>query len=194
MPTEEQLLEIHRLAVLGDIAEIAQDVGGRLATAWLRVSRFREVRDVSRQTLTLGPHAGSLTAFAHARRVLGEPHEALTLYREALTMYEEVGDRAGQAATLSNIGLVYNGMGDGQQALAYYQQALPIREEVGDRAGESVTRYNIAMLYRAQGELAEAVEELRKVVALDEQVEHPDLPSDQAMLRQVEQEWQQSLS
>ena len=30
MPTEEQLQEIHRLAVLGDVADIAQDVGPRL--------------------------------------------------------------------------------------------------------------------------------------------------------------------
>ncbi len=192
MPTEDQLREIHRLAVLGDVAAIAQDVGRRLTTAWLRVSRFREVRDVSRQTLTLGPHAGTLVDLARARRVLGEPQEALTLYREALTMYEAVGDRASQATTLNNIGAVYDGLGDRQQALAYYQQALPIREEVGDRAGESVTQYNMAMIYRAQGKLAEAVEALRKVVALDEQVEHPDLASDQAMLRQVEQEWQQS--
>lgn len=52
----------------------------------------------------------------------------------------------------------------------------------------------MAMIYRAQGEFAEAVEALRKVVALDEQVQHPDLESDQTMLRQVEQEWQQNLS
>ena len=63
---------------------------------------------------------------------------------------------------------------------------------MGDRAGESVTRYNLAMLYRAQGLLAEAVAALRQVVALDKQVQHPDLESDQAMLRQVEQEWRAS--
>jgi tetratricopeptide (TPR) repeat protein len=101
-----------------------------------------------------------------------------------------VGDRAGLAVTLNNIGLVYDRLGQPEQALAYYQQALPIREEVGDRAGESVTRYNMAMMYRAQGQLAEAVEALRQVVALDEQTQHPDLEADRAVLRQVEQEWQ----
>ena len=57
----------------------------------------------------------------------------------------------------------------------------------------SVTRYNLAMIYRAQGQFAEAVAALRQVVALDEQGQHPDLASDQAMLRQVEQEWHESL-
>jgi len=51
VPTEEQLQEIHRLAVLGDVADIAQDVGPRLTAPWLATSRFREVRELSLQTL-----------------------------------------------------------------------------------------------------------------------------------------------
>ena len=47
MPIEEQLQEIHRLAVLGDVAAIAQDVGPRLTQVWLATSRFREVRALS---------------------------------------------------------------------------------------------------------------------------------------------------
>ena len=193
MPTEEQLQEIHRLAVLGAAAAIAQDVGPRLTGRWLATSRFREVREVSLQTLALAPHARTLIHLAHAQQRLGEVEEALAHYRTALHLYTEVGDRAGLAVTLNNIGLVYDGLGDRQQALRYYQQALPIREEVGDRAGESVTRYNMAMIYRVQGQLGEAVAALRQVVALDEQVQHPDLASDQAVLRQVEQEWRESL-
>jgi tetratricopeptide (TPR) repeat protein len=233
VPTEEQLQEIHRLAVLGHVAAIAQDVGPRLTGPWLATSRFREVREVSLQTLALGPHARTLVDLARAKRRLGEVQDALAHYRTALHLYttvgdraglaatlnniglvynglgdrqqaltyyqkalpiaEEVGDRAGLAATLNNIGLVYNGLGDRQQALTYYQKALPIAEEVGDRAGESVTWYNLAMIYRVQGQFAEAVAALRQVVALDQQVQHPDLESDQAMLHQVEQEWRESL-
>ena len=194
MPTEEQLQEIHRLAVLGDVAAIAQDVGPRLTEPWLATSRFREVREVSLQTLTLGPHAGTLVYLARAKRMLSETKDALAHYRTALHLYTEAGDRAGQAVTLNNLGTVYNGLGDRQQALHYFQQALPIREEVGDRAGESVTRYNLAMIYREQGQFAEAVAALRQVVALDKQMQHPDLESDQAVLRQVEQEWRESLA
>src|SRR5215831_802929 len=98
MPTEEQLQEIHRLAVLGDAAAIAQQVGPRLTGAWLATSRFREVREVSLRTLALGPHATTLVHLARAQRILGEVDEALAHYRTALTLYTEVGDRAGQAA------------------------------------------------------------------------------------------------
>ena len=194
MPTEEQLREIHRLAVLGEATEIAQSVGSQLTAYWLGVSRFREVRDVSLQTLTLGPHADTLVTLGRAKHVLGEGTKALELYGEPLKLYEEVGDRQGMATTLNNIGLVYRTTGEPQQALTYSLQALPIHEEVGDRSGESVTRYNIAMIYRAQGHLGEAVDELRKVVELDKLTQHPDLEADQAMLQQLEQEWRDARS
>src|SRR5919202_688664 len=112
MPTEEQLQEIHRLAVLGAAAAIAQDVGPRLTGRWLATSRFREVREVSLQTLALAPHARTLIHLAHAQQRLGEVEEALAHYRTALHLYTEVGDRAGLATTLNNIESVYNGLGD----------------------------------------------------------------------------------
>jgi tetratricopeptide (TPR) repeat protein len=180
------------------VAAIAQEVGPWLTGHWLATSRFREVRELSLQTLALGPHARTLVHLARAKRILGEVQDALEHYRTALHLYTEVGDRAGLATTLTNNGSVYNGsvyngLGDRQQALRYYQQALPIWEEVGDLAGESVTRYNMAMIYRVQGQFAEAVAALRQAVALDEQVQHSDLESGRAVLRQVEQEWRASL-
>jgi tetratricopeptide (TPR) repeat protein len=124
---------------------------------------------------------------------LGDRQQALSYYQRALTIREEVGEQAGLAATLNNIGSVYDGLGDRQQALSYYQRALTITEEVGDRWGENVTRYNMAMIYRSQGQFEEAVEALRQVVELDQQLQHPGLEADRAVLHQVEQEWRESL-
>jgi tetratricopeptide (TPR) repeat protein len=123
-----------------------------------------------------------------AKQVLGEVDEAMILYLSARKMCEEVGDRAGLAATFNNIGMVYDSIGQPAKALEYYQQALPISEEVGDWAGEGVTRYNLAMIYRAQGKLREAVEELKQVVELDQLVQSPNLESHRAVLAQVQEE------
>ena len=119
---------------------------------------------------------------------LGEPQRALEYYGQALPIRREVGDRAGEAVTLNNIGVVYDGLGEPRRALEYYGQALPIMRAVGDRAREAVTRYNVAMIHRAQGELGRAVAELEQVVELDRQVSHPDLQSDTEMLHRVRQE------
>ena len=67
---------------------------------------------------------------------LGQLQDALQYYQQALPIQEAVGDQAGLATTLNNIGVVYDGLGQLQDALQYYQQALPITEAVGDRAGK----------------------------------------------------------
>ena len=80
-------------------------------------------------------------------RGLGEPQRALEYFGQALPITREVGDRAGEAATLNNIGVVYRGLGEPQRALEYFGQALPVLREVGDRAGEAATLNNIGVVY-----------------------------------------------
>jgi tetratricopeptide (TPR) repeat protein len=63
-----------------------------------------------------------------------------------------VGDRAGEAATLTNMAGVYRSTGQPQRALALYEEALPIRRAVGDRAGEAATLHNMAGVYRSTGQ------------------------------------------
>lgn len=92
---------------------------------------------------------------------------------------------SGEAATLNNIGLVWERLGDRRRALIYFDKALSLRREVGDRAGEAVTRYNLAMIHRADGDLDRAILQLEHVVELDRQVEHPDLDDDIAVLEQL---------
>ncbi len=70
------------------------------------------------------------------QRAAGDRQQALAYFNQALPIVREVGDRGGEAATLNNLGAVYNASGDRQQALAYYNQALPIVREVGDRGGK----------------------------------------------------------
>ncbi len=112
----------------------------------------------------------------------------MSYYNEALSIVREVGDRAGEAATLNNIGGVHHGLGDRARALTYYNEALPILREVGARAGQAVTRFNVAMIHRGEGRLGEAVAELGLVVELNRQVKHPESESAIAMLQQVRAE------
>ncbi|MEU7927705.1 tetratricopeptide repeat protein, partial [Micromonospora sp. NPDC049107] len=119
---------------------------------------------------------------------LGDGERALAYLGQALPIQREVGDRAGEAITLSNIGAAYERLGDAERALAYYGQALPIRREVDDRVGEAVIRFNVARIHRAAGHLDQAIRELELVVELDQQLGHPDLASDTAMLDLLREE------
>ena len=42
---------------------------------------------------------------------MGQPQRALELYEQALPLMREVGDRAGEAATLNNMEVVYRETG-----------------------------------------------------------------------------------
>ncbi|RIK33950.1 MAG: hypothetical protein DCC55_33985 [Chloroflexi bacterium] len=121
------------------------------------------------------------------QRLRGLRQDELQWLEQALRVVQRRQNERETARLLNNIGLVYSDLGDKQQALAYYEQALPLRRQVGDRWGESVTRYNMAMVYRDLGDLAAAVAELEQVVAIDEATGHPDLESDRAMLRRLQE-------
>jgi tetratricopeptide (TPR) repeat protein len=77
---------------------------------------------------------------------------ALDYLQQALQIYREVGNRRGEAITLSGIGDVYRGMSQPQQAINLYQQALPIFREVGDLFQEAITLMSIARVYRSLGQ------------------------------------------
>ena len=151
-------VEVHRLAVAGREAGIAREVGGRVGGVWLARSRFADVARLAGLTLTLGEDAGAFYQLGWAGHVTGDRTAALAAYDQALRLYRAAGDRAGEAATLSNIGGVYEGLGERQRALEYLGQALPITREVGDRAAEAGTLTNIGAVYHGLGEPQRALE------------------------------------
>lgn len=62
----------------------------------------------------------------------GEAREA---YERALSGYHSLGDRAGEAATLSGLGLAYRGDGDDATARNYLEQAVMVYWSIGDADG-----------------------------------------------------------
>ncbi|MFF5232985.1 tetratricopeptide repeat protein [Dactylosporangium sp. NPDC000521] len=150
-------VEVHRLAVAGGESVIARDVGDQVARLWLQTSRFADVAVLASATLTLGPDAGAFFDRGGARRATGQPRLALADYEQALAMYREIADRVNEAATLNDIGAVYNNLGDRQQALTFYQQALSIQRDVGDRGNEAATLNNIGHVFDRLGDWQQAL-------------------------------------
>ena len=68
----------------------------------------------------------------------------------ALWLYRRIGDAAGEATVLTNLGTIARDKGDFAQCLDYYLQALAIRERIDVRL--SVAYRNLALLYRELGD------------------------------------------
>ena len=92
--------------------------------------------------------------------------EALASWQSALDIYRGLGNRAGEATTLGNIGIIYRLQGSYAEALDYYQQSLVLKRELGDRAGEATTLGNIGIIYRLQGSYAEALDYYQQSLVL----------------------------
>ena len=96
----------------------------------------------------------------------GEKDRALGHYEAALAIYEEIGDRGGESATLTGIGAVYDSLGEKSKALEYYERALPLQQAVGDRGGEATTLTNIGLVYDDLGESSKALEYYERALPL----------------------------
>ncbi|NEQ47512.1 MAG: tetratricopeptide repeat protein [Leptolyngbya sp. SIOISBB] len=87
----------------------------------------------------------------------GQYENALQFYQDALAIATEIGDRAGEGATLNNIGVVYRALGQYEDALRFSQDALAIATEIGDRSGEGITLNNIGLAYYHLGQYEDAL-------------------------------------
>jgi tetratricopeptide (TPR) repeat protein len=146
---------------------------------------FEQALPLNRAVDDRGAEAVTLSNIGGVYYALGEKDKALQYYEQALPLRRAVGDRGGEATTLNNFGMVYHTLGEQDKALQYYEQALPLFRAVGDRSGEAVTCFNMAMAYRYLRQLEKAVIFLERCVGLDEQIRHPDLESDRALLEEV---------
>ncbi len=85
---------------------------------------------------------------------------AIEVWKQARELFQDAGNQAREATTLTNIGAVYSALGENQHALDYLNQALPLVRAVGNRGGEATTLNNIAYVYRDQGKLDVALENI----------------------------------
>ncbi len=101
---------------------------------------------------------------------LGDPQTALDFFNQSLTLTRQVGDKAGEATTLNNIGNVYSALGDKQIALDFYHQSLSLSRQVGDIAQEAITLNNIGLVYDALGDSQQALDFYNQSLPLSRQV------------------------
>jgi CHAT domain-containing protein/tetratricopeptide (TPR) repeat protein len=151
-PAERERIDAERLTT----EAAAHNREGTAESRRLGADRFQEAmvrwralgrrREEARCALAAG---GSYTA-------LGEPKPALALYRQALALFEELADAAGQAAAWSGIGLDQTALGDTAAAAAGQRRALSLQRGLGNRYEEGKALNNLGFALHSQGELREA--------------------------------------
>jgi diguanylate cyclase (GGDEF)-like protein/putative nucleotidyltransferase with HDIG domain len=90
-------------------------------------------------------------------RSIFNTERAIECLLEAMELSRQLGDLAGEANALMNLGVVASSrMKDRNKALSYYQQAYAVFEKAGNKPAQGACLYSIADAYQELGQFAQA--------------------------------------
>lgn len=171
-----------RAAAIRRLGEIASALGDPAVAAEAELRRAQHELDVGDLESARGHAATAADAFrgladesfeADALRLLGRVahlqgayDEALSRYREALSLERHAGDRRGEAEILQRLGQAEVDFGNFPRALEQFDQALGIYAELGHRPGQARALADRATAFRWLGRYEEAEETARRAEEL----------------------------
>ncbi|MFK0733340.1 MAG: tetratricopeptide repeat protein, partial [Gloeotrichia echinulata HAB0833] len=84
--------------------------------------------------------------------------QAIDYHEQALAVYQDIGNKAGEANVLNTLGSIYKSQGQYQQAIDYHEQALAVYQDIGNTKGEIGSLQILSNIYKQQGKIRKAQE------------------------------------
>ncbi len=172
---------IQRAEQLKDARQVAVSKG-QLGTVHMLQRRYPEALAAyaeARERFTQLDEPGSVAVSWHqtgmAHEGAGQPEAAEDAYRKSLAIEVRLGNVAGQAGTLLQLGNLYV-LDRPEEAATFYRQAADKYVEIGDAANEGRVRNNLAVTLRTLRRLDEARQEIRRAIECDSQFGHASEP------------------
>ncbi|HEY6806757.1 MAG TPA: tetratricopeptide repeat protein [Pyrinomonadaceae bacterium] len=105
----------------------------------------------------------------NGQRSKGNYPEALARFSIARKIAEQIGDRAGVAATQINVGNIYSLQSNYAEALEQFQQSLAISEAIGNKAGIAAGVRGLGVVYFYRGNYAQALQQFQQSLTISEE-------------------------
>jgi tetratricopeptide (TPR) repeat protein len=155
----------------GDLRGVAVPKG-QLGTVRLQQQRYAEALETykeARDTFSRLNEPGSVAIVWHrigmVHQEAGQPEAAEEAYNQSLAIRVRLGDQAGQANTLGQLGNLYNDLLQRpEEAVAFHQRAAEIYGEIGDQANEGISWSNLANTFVKLQRLEEARLTVRRAI------------------------------
>jgi len=135
----------------------------------LSTGRWQEAESFFLAQLEKGERENNLDqqmqAYIHLGRLCrdrGDLPHAMTLYQQALTLAEQLGDRRLRGVIYDQLGTTYHRQGSYSEAMEYYRKSLEIDEQRGDERGLAVSYINLGTMYVEQRDYDRALQAYRK--------------------------------
>jgi tetratricopeptide (TPR) repeat protein/CHAT domain-containing protein len=99
--------------------------------------------------------------------------QAIIKFKQALILYQELGNKSREAKTLTSLGEIYYSLGNQKNALNYLEQSLTLSRSVGDRTLEATALNNIGAVYKDLGDKQKALDYLQQSLSLSRSLGNP---------------------
>lgn len=104
----------------------------------------------------------------------GDAPKALESLLEAQVLYQQKGDRHGEAVTLSYLGSVYDYLGEQAKAVGCYEQSLALLRGLKDKAGEASMLITLAKAFTGLGDQAKALDGYQQSLSIQRELKNHD--------------------
>ncbi len=132
---------------------------------------------VQRTALTAATHLGDTAAQAMSGRLLafafteiGDHEQARCHFASSLTLYQQLGNRLGEAKIQHNLGVLAERQGRYAAALAHAEHAVRLFHAIGDKRSEAVTLNNVGWCHGMLGDYQQARVFCRQALSLHAEV------------------------
>jgi len=177
---EEAIRSSEQLGALRDVS-----VGkGQLGNVRLEQQRYAEALEAhqqARDTFSRLNEPGSVAIAWHhigmVHQQADQPEAAEEAYNQSLAIKVRLGNQAGQAKTLGQLGNLYlDVLQRPEEAVALYQRAAEIYVAIGDTLGEGRQRNNLSAALSKLQRLEEARQSIRRAIECKALFGHAALP------------------
>eukprot|EP01116_Phalansterium_solitarium_P022765 TRINITY_DN7640_c0_g1_i1.p1 TRINITY_DN7640_c0_g1~~TRINITY_DN7640_c0_g1_i1.p1 ORF type:complete len:1167 (-),score=388.74 TRINITY_DN7640_c0_g1_i1:337-3837(-) len=123
---------------------------------------MEEKLNLERGNMSPDELAYRLSELAHAYSSAGDKVKSIQLFQQAMQLYVQTGNKAGQAAGFNNIATVLSQIGRKKKAIKLYEQAVRLADEAGRTSSQGVYLHHLAMVYKDLGLCDRAIELLKE--------------------------------
>jgi tetratricopeptide (TPR) repeat protein len=96
--------------------------------------------------------------------------KAVRKYKQALTIYEKLGDSQGVASVYTGLGILYSYLGQYDEGENHFEKSLSLSRETKDRSGEANALNNLGNVWKARCRYEKAVDYYEKSLAIKREI------------------------
>ncbi|MEP6516674.1 CHAT domain-containing protein [Microcoleus vaginatus] len=174
LKTHPELLDDGLVAAMLEEADGLREKGELNNANWLMnyARILLGMKDNTSVAVTRKAEADRLLEQGIQQYAISHFREALQSWEQALTIYREIGDRAGEANYFGNLGIAYRFLGQSHRAIEFLEQSLDISREIGDRVGEAHSLGNLGNAHQSLEQYHRAIEFHQQSLDISREIEY----------------------